>query len=431
MAELFVKLNDREASPYSSDELKRLASSGEFKENDLVFHEDTQEWLQAGEIDELDKIFELENPGTRERTVFAVGGGKGGVGKTILTASLGIGLASLGKKVIIVDADLGGANLHTAMGILEPKYTFYHFYTLQRDKLSDIVLDTPIENLKLISGACGTLGLANPRFSQKQRFLAELRELDADYILLDLGAGASYNVIDFFLAADQGILVTTPEPMAIQETFNFVKIALYRKLSREFRNSPTVSSLLEQDLSAQPGRMARTTQDLLDELQKSDKIAAKKIQDFLNLFRPRLILNMVQAHEEIKEGDSLKTALKELLSIDINYMGPIDYDKNVRKSIRSLKPFILDNPKSKASRSITKIITAGIMKKSGFQGFKHKRRAIQNITDEAKNFPKTNLKKSEVICSVKCFYWNDCEYQEGGYPCPIRHLEPIFGRQSK
>ncbi|HPG39277.1 MAG TPA: P-loop NTPase [bacterium] len=426
MSELFVKINNQEKGPFSTKELKRLAANGEFSRKDLVFHEDTQEWIEAGQLDNLGEIFSpLETAETR-KIVYAIGGGKGGVGKTSLTASLGIGLAALDYNVVTIDADLGGANLHTCMGILDPEYTFYHFYTMQRDSLNDIMLDTPVKNLKLISGACGTLGLANPQYFQKLRFINQLRELNADFILLDLGAGSSYNVIDFFIAADQGILVTTPDPMAIQETFNFLKVAFLRKLVREFKNNTLVLEILEREMDAKRGRMNSTMVDIIQEIEKGDQESAGKINTFLSEFKPLLILNMVHSNEEIKEGDTFKTAAKELLSIDVNYIGYIEYDDNVRKSIKELRPFILDNPKSKASKSLARLITSGLLKKDGWKGFREKHRVIKNVALDAEEYPKTNLRDSSTICSINCMYWGDCEYQEGGLPCSIRHLDPIF-----
>lgn len=425
---LFVKIKDRQSGPYTLHELKRLVTEGNFSQADLVFHEDRQEWIEAGQLEELSRLFTTEAQPARSRTVYAIGGGKGGVGKTVLTASLGIGLASLGYQVVVVDVDLGGANLHTCMGILEPEYTFYHFYSLQKENLSDILLDTPIENLKLISGACGTLGLANPRYSQKLRFINELKNIQADFILLDLGAGSSYNVIDFFLAADQGIVVTTPEPMAVQETFNFIKIALMRKLTRTFKNNPTVIGKLEQDVFSESGRLTVPLQTAINDLEVIDAAAAAQMRSVISGFTPSLILNMVHAEEEIREGMVLKTAIEELLAVQMSILGYIDYDESVRRAVKELRPFVIDDPKSKASRALAKLISVGLLEKTGWTGFKEKRRVLRQISQEAKLYPAGQLQESDTICSVQCFYWGDCEYQNGGYPCPVRHLDPIFRR---
>jgi len=426
MSGVFVNTKTRQMGPLSAQELVGMAEKGEFCQSDFVFQEDTQEWVKAGNLEEYSDVFISKKPAERKRTVFAIGGGKGGVGKTILTASLGVGLAALEHKTIIVDADLGGANLHTCMGILEPKYTFYDFYSLQRDKLEDILLDTPVEYLKLISGACGTLGLANPRYSQKRRFISQLRRLDADFILLDLGAGSSYNVIDFFIAADQGVLVTTPEPMAIQETFNFLKISLLRKFIREFKDNSQAMDILERDVINQPGRMNRTMNEIIEEISSVDIAVAERISGFLARFSPKLILNMVHDHNEIKEGDSFVTAAQELLSVECDYIGYVDYDDTVRTSVKKLKPHILQNPKSKASKSFARLVSAGLLKKTGLKAYREKRKVMRQVSEEGKGYPAPDLSQSKTICSIRCFYWDDCEYQNGGHPCSIRHLDPIF-----
>ncbi len=427
MSEVFVKINNRQLGPLNKREIKNLVVNGEFTQEDLVYHEDSQEWVEAREIDDLRNIFVTDKE-ERQKKVFAIGGGKGGVGKTVLSASLGIGLASYDNEVVIVDADLGGANLHTAMGILEPEYTFYHFYTLQRENLEDICLETPVSNLKLISGACGTLGLANPRYSQKVRFINQLRQLDADYILLDLGAGSSYNVIDFFLAADEGILVTTPEPTAIQETFNFLKIAIMRRLVRQFRDNPPVLNVFDRYMYSEPGKMQFTMDDIIKDVKSIDSDASHYIESFLEKYHPRLILNMVHSSKEIREGDSFRTAAHDILNVEVDYLGFVEYDDVVRKSVNEMRPFVLDNPRSRAAKSLARLISVGLLQKSGWSGYKERRRLLQTFREEAAEYPQTIVRESDTICSVNCFYWGDCDYQEGGYPCPIRNLDPIFKR---
>lgn len=423
---VYIKIKDEQVGPCSSQELKKLVAAGEFSQNDLVYHEDSEEWVKAGHLPDFRTVFAGPAPSERQKTVYAIGSGKGGVGKTVLTASLGIGLASLDNQVVIVDADLGGANLHTCMGILEPQYTFYHFYTLQCDTLEEIMLDTPVDNLKLISGACGTLGLANPRYSQKLRFISELRRINADFILLDLGAGSSYNVIDFFLAADKGIVVTTPEPIAIQEAFNFIKVSLLRKLQRSFKSHPDVLAVFEKDHLTQAARMANTMNAMLAEVKAIDQDAAAKAEQIVDAFRPQLILNMVHSTAEVREGGALRIAANELLSIQLDYLGYIQYDTSVRKAIKELRPFVIDDPKSKASQNLAKLISAGLLGKSGWKGFQEKRKVSRQVAAAAAEYPPNTVKESDTICSVRCFYWDDCEYMNGGYPCPIRHLDPIF-----
>jgi hypothetical protein len=100
----------------------------------------------------------------------------------------------------------------------------------------------------------------------------------------------------------------------------------------------------------------------------------------------------------------------------------------VRKAVKELRPFIIDNPKSKASRSLARLVSVGLLGKKGWGGYKERRQMLKNAASDAQNYPSNQLRESDTICSVQCFYWGDCEYQNGGYPCPVRHLDAIFRR---
>ena len=305
---LMVRVNERQYGPVSSTELRSLVRKGKFTLNDYVWNDEDEDWIKAENLEQIRKMFQTDTFEETNRKVIAVGSGKGGVGKTILSASIGVGLAAMGKEVILVDADFGGANLHTSMGILEPKYTFLDYYTMNRETLEDIILDSPIDNLKLISGACGTLGMANPKYSQKQRLIKELENLPADYVIMDLGAGTSYNVIDFFLSVDEGIVVTTPEPMAIQEAFDFIKLCLLRKIQQTFKNDREALTLLDIEGDSSLIQFNSPLEDILKKAKGSSPEIAQQIETVISEFRPKLILNMVMEPNEIKEGMAIKTA---------------------------------------------------------------------------------------------------------------------------
>ena len=421
-----VRIKERQYGPLSKPDLRTLVRKGKFTLNDYVWMDDEEDWIKAENLKQIEKLFNTENTNGADKKVIAIASGKGGVGKTVLSASLGIGLAAMGREVILVDADFGGANLHTCMGIIEPQYTFLDYYTMNRETLEDIILDSPIENLKMISGACGTLGMANPKYFQKQRLIKELRNLPADDIIIDLGAGTTYNVIDFFLSVDEKIVVTTPEPTALQEAFDFIKLSLLRKIQRTFKNEPEILSILEIDGFSTLFQFNSPVEEMLIKAKESSVEIAERIEDVLSDFKPRLILNMVMEPDEIKEGMAIKTAAAELLSVDLQYTGYVEYDENMRKSIKEFRPFILQNPNSAAAKSIAKIITLKLLNKHKADAFFKKWQMRKTMTSQAKNYLTETGKESETICSVKCFYWDDCEFQNGGMPCRIRHLEPIF-----
>lgn len=427
MSNLFVRVNEKQYGPFSRQEMRGMFRQGKFSAKDMIWHDEQDQWVEAGTLRDSSWLFNDEQAAQENRQrVIAVAGGKGGVGKTVITASLGVGLASLGYQVVMVDADLGGANLHTVMGILEPAHTFFDFYTTQVESLKDVVLETPVKNLGLISGACGTLGLANPKYYQKQKFIRELRTVPADFLLLDLGAGSSYNVIDFFLTADEGILVTNPEPMAVQECFNFIKICLMRKLKLAFKQHEKVMAVIDSDEMSRPGRIETPMLQVLEKVRDTDPTAGGLMEEVLDAFHPRLILNMVDNPEDEKEGWAIQTAAAELLNVDVEFLGCVSADQTVRQAVRELRPFLLHNPKGKAAQDLAKLINVKLLGKSNLKNFFEKRKLKKSLLNMQSGMPGTNLREHAPICSSKCFYWGDCDFQNGGQPCPVRHVEVMF-----
>ncbi|RMF61456.1 MAG: DUF4339 domain-containing protein [Calditrichaeota bacterium] len=425
---LFLKVNETEFGPVTPEEIKDLVKEGSFSPDDLVWSEELDDWVAAGELEKLRPLFESGN-GKHNRPpgkVIAIASGKGGVGKTVLTTSIGVGLASMGHEVVMVDADLGGPDLHTCMGMLEPELTFFDFYSLQKDSLNEIVLDTPVENLRLISGACGTLGLANLKYFQKRRLIRELKKVHADAILLDLGAGSAFDVIDFFMLADEKLLVMTPEPTSIYEAFGFIKICLMRELNRALKAYPEALEILAREEVNRPGKARTAIRDILRQIEDLNQEAAASFRDVLDSFSPRLVLNMVKQPEEVKEGQALQAAAMELLSVYVQYLGYISYDPNVTEAIKSLKPFLLHAPKSRAAQDLAALIRVNLLGKKGVREILERRRWRKQMENTSRDYPEHDGLDEAPICSINCFYWDDCEYQDGGKPCRVRHLEPVL-----
>lgn len=428
MEGLPIKIRDRQYGRVSIEELENLVRQGSFCKDDLVWNEDFDDWVRAEETPELRDFFYSPNGhnGHHQAEIFAIASGKGGVGKSVLSSSLGIALASAGEEVILVDADFGGANLHTCLGMLEPRFTLFDYYTLQKESLSDILLPTPVKNLRLISGACGALGLANPTREQKQLFMQDLKKLHADKILLDLGAGSSIDIIELFLLADEKIIVVTPQPTSLYEAFGFLKVCLLHELNNALKDFPAVMELFAKEKINHPEKMPLTLAELMAKVKQTDSEAAGIFEKTLHAFRPKMILNMVQNKDDIKEGMAFQLAATELLSIDLEYLGYISFDPVVTEAVKNTKPFLLQAPDSKASQDLSALIRVKLLGKKGFTEIFEKRRWQKQIRNHGKEYPKLEVLKDAPICSVNCFYWDDCEYQEGGLPCRVRHLEPVL-----
>jgi len=144
--------------------------------------------------------------------IWAIGGGKGGVGKSFVATNLAVCMARQGRRVVVVDGDLGGANLDTLFGCPRPTRTLSDFLDRRVERLADIAMPTGVEGLALVAGDSDTLGSANPAHAQKLKLIRHLRAMPCDLVIVDLGAGTSFNTLDLYLAADVGVVVTTAEP---------------------------------------------------------------------------------------------------------------------------------------------------------------------------------------------------------------------------
>ncbi len=290
------------------------------------------------------------------KKIWAVGGGKGGVGKTIITANLAIALAHTGKRVVLVDADLGGSNLHIVLGLRATKYTLNDFLS-RRKSLAEILQDVGVDNLKLISGASAILGLANPKYTQKLKLINHLSRLDVDYILLDLGAGTSFNVLDFFSVADERLVVVTPDPTSIQNAYGFIKTALFRKLTRMYiRKNDFICELLRELGKPKSVRSIESMAELISRLGTDNGDLRSDFCRLLDNFRPQIITNMITTREEQESVGAVKLVAEKYLNIKVNFVGCVYSDQAIRKSVKTMTPFLLQAPYSSPAREIERIV---------------------------------------------------------------------------
>jgi len=164
--------------------------------------------------------------------VWAVAGGKGGVGKSVLAANLAVSVARGGLTCLLIDADLGAGNQHTMFGVEAPKKSLDAFLRGEEESLEAIAQPSRYFGLSLAYALCDDLGAANPKHSQKQKFIRHIKKAKFDVVIVDLGAGTSFNTLDLFLAARVHLVVTTPEPTAIQNAYGFIKCASARDKSQ-------------------------------------------------------------------------------------------------------------------------------------------------------------------------------------------------------
>jgi flagellar biosynthesis protein FlhG len=276
------------------------------------------------------------SPGPR---LLAIGGGKGGVGKTFVSANLATALARQGKRVVAVDADLDGANLHTCLGVPAPQRSLADFVSEREEDLGKLLIDTPLKNLKLIAATQGNLADAQPSHLRRVRLLRGLRQLDADIVLIDLGAGAHAPVLDYFLVSDDGILVLQPEPTSVENAYTFLRAAFYRRM-RLAMVGHGVRQLVTTAMDQRNERGIRTPLDLLREIESVDSAEARRFVETMRVFRPRIIVNSVRTAEDVKLGFAVTSVCKKYFGIEAEYLGYVNYDDAARRSVSARRPIV-------------------------------------------------------------------------------------------
>ncbi len=230
----------------------------------------------------------------------AITSGKGGVGKTSVSVNLATELARLGRRVVLLDADLGTANADVMCNVSAPA-TLAHVVAGRRE-LEDVIVDAP-GGFKLIPGASGLANMANLSAHERDRLTAQMRRLesDCDVMLIDTGAGVGPNVLSFCVSAERVLVVTTPEPTSITDAYAVIKTI----------NAQTI----EPDI--------------------------------------RLLVNMVRDEAEARAVFARISAVTQrFLALSPSYAGHVVSDARVSRAVRERRPFVLESPGTRASACV-------------------------------------------------------------------------------
>ena len=291
---------------------------------------------------------------THQKMIWTIGGGKGGSGKSFITANIGICLSKLGVRVILIDADLGGANLHTFLGIPPPNLSLSDFIKKRVSSLPDVLIPTAIPNLQLLTGAQDLLNAVDAKSVQKRKLVRSIQSLQTDTILVDLGGGNSLSVLDFFLMSDGGILVVTPEPTSIENTYRFLKSAFYRRLKQSV-STASVKAMINGAMDQKNELGIQNPHDLIKAVRQINEEEANRMIEEAKTFHPNLILNQVRSKKDIEIGFSIRSACLKYFGIQLHYLGYVVYDQDVSHSIRKRRPLVLENSRSKAAQCVMEI----------------------------------------------------------------------------
>lgn len=268
-----------------------------------------------------------------------MGGGKGGVGKTLVSTNLSLALAEKGQRVLLVDADLGGANAHTVLGIAPPLVTLSDVVE-RKAAISDVAIATPFPNLRFVSGALDDIAAANPNHTAKMRLLRQLSQVEADVVVLDLGAGTSFNTLDFFLIAHTGILVVLPEPTSVENAYRFLKAAFFRRLA-VVEKAFGIKDLVDEARAQRNKLNIHTPADLLRAIEKRNPDVGRQVNEQMGRFVPRLVLNQARKigdADDAQVAHDMASACRRFLGLQLEVLAILPDDEAVKRAVRVRQP---------------------------------------------------------------------------------------------
>jgi flagellar biosynthesis protein FlhG len=283
----------------------------------------------------------------------AVGGGRGGVGKSLVAVNLAVYFAQLGKSVVLVDADPAGSNLHAHFGLkaarAEPDMDADGVDAIKR-----ALVPTSVPGLSLLPAAhdAVTPGLTL-RAGRKMRWLAGLRALNAEYLVVDVGPGHGDFALDLMLAADIPVAVTVPEPPAIETTYRFLRAAFRRRLRRALVRDKLRSTMLERalaDLGLLPAPI-----ELVHRLAKMDRALSDLAWTEAQATRLQLVVNQTRVRTDAELGAWMSGLVSRHYGVALDELGHVEQDDTVWLTVRRNKPLLVDSPTSKSARNMERI----------------------------------------------------------------------------
>jgi flagellar biosynthesis protein FlhG len=285
--------------------------------------------------------------------IYPIGGGKGGVGKSFIVASLGAIIAKQGQRVLLIDLDLGASNLHTYLGIKNPKCGIDSYLAGKINMLEQVAVPTAIPNLYFISSLYCLIEIANLFYTQKQKLISAIRKLPFDYIFLDLGPGTNYNTLDFFLTSNNGILILTHELPSIENSFRFIKAVYLRKLKQIIKQHAFNSAV--KNAAADQNNAIINSEDIIKIVLRYDPEKEEFLKEKLSELKFKFIINRSRKNLDPKLGDKITTICNRHFYSNFQFLGNISYNERINVSVLSRKLFVLEYPRATSSIDLKKI----------------------------------------------------------------------------
>lgn len=288
--------------------------------------------------------------------IIPIASGKGGVGKSLLSANLAIALGQAGKRVLLADLDLGASNLHLVIGQAAPKKGIGTYLTGQ-STFPEIITQTDYENVYFIAGDSEIPGLTSLRASKKNDLIKnfQAQSENFDYLILDLGAGTHLTILDMFLLSPQGIIVTAPTVTAILNGYLFLKNIVFRMMYNTFRKGTPAHDYLEKLKKDSATLQKLYIPKLVEALEKVDPQNTALFKSRMAEFRPRLVMNMIDDPKDADRANKVRRSCQQFLGLNIEYLGVVYRDTFQDRALASRLPVVIYKPQSLVSQGIYRV----------------------------------------------------------------------------
>jgi flagellar biosynthesis protein FlhG len=399
-----IENEGQKLGPLTNHALALWGIQGLVYPRDILFRNNNR--ILAGRLQSLQPF--IRNNGHLQRAkLWAIGGGKGGVGKSFCSAALGMALAAKGIKTVIVDLDFFGPNQREIFK-LSYKYPSFWKAVTTNTPLAKAARATAFKNLWIIPGSTTLEQSRHVSIYNKVKLVQALRNLNVDVVLLDMGPETESDTLDYFITADNNILVTQDDPTALQSTVSFARSVFKRKIDTAVKSLTRNEDEVGLDLNKkQP--LLRTT---ITYLEAKGLPADNMIQRALTSMNMTMVLNRMSKSEHLHPGRLLSKYFKDMMAIDIPVVGVIKEDNGVKEAMKTQNIARLINPVTAAFDDIT-AIAEKLHKKSQIIPVD-----LSTVTrlDNKKDIKNTH------ICGQWCPAWDDCNFQHAGEICPVRNM---------
>ncbi len=329
--------------------------------------------------------------------IIAVGGGKGGVGKSMVSTMLAIVLGQMEFEVVLVDADFSGANLYGYVNIFRPEKPMQKFIDNRSRDINALAMSSPYPHVRFLTGTAQVAGHSQSLHALRHNVRKNLQHLQSHFVIIDLGAGSSFQNLDFFLLADDQIVLSTCDSLSLYDAYGFIRAALFRKIQHNALTWPELFKKLMVCGDLTKGDHIRTVPAFLKEHEKEVPGVCRLIKDETLQFTPRLLLNNVHPNDDHGRAQNLGLITQSVLNVKTESWGEIRHDPQVREAAVKIRPDLLTGDCA------------------ALHDVEHLMAVYAPVRPVRPNG--NNSSRFTPLCNHRCVAWDSCPVRSGGTPC--------------